>query len=125
MSFRGMPTADPTGSRLSVLPRFFPFWNRRRQRRDVLGTNSPDILSTDAHIFPYGRTVATSFFSKFFEPIPVESISEKVEGSLLRSIITINRAYREFLFNAIGINYESPFKRCFSCVLEFSENSIE
>ena len=49
------------------------------------------------------------FFSKFFEPMPVESISGKVEGSLFRLIITINLVYKEFFFNAIGINYESLF----------------
>lgn len=53
------------------------------------------------------------FFSKFFEPIPVESIGRKIGGSLFRSIITINRVYREFLFNVNGINYESLFKRFF------------
>ena len=69
MSFRGMPAADPTGYRLrssSFLPVLEP--KTPAETRDVLGTNSPDILTTDAHIFPSDRTVAGSFlfFSFFF-----------------------------------------------------------
>ena len=67
MSFRGMPAADPTGYRLrssSFLPVLEP--TTPAETRDVLGTNSSDILSTDAHIFPSDRTVAGSLFSSFF-----------------------------------------------------------